>query len=180
MTINAKLAIRPPEAADRGQWAALYLAFLGDVATAPARTEVSGRVWGWLLDPAHPLQGLVADVGGGALAGLAHFSPKANPFRGRDIGFLDDLYVAEAHRRQGVATSLLRAVLETTERAGWPVLRWLCGQDNAAGRALYDKIAGAPSHVVYGLPTGPRDAGFADVDCTYKNGWFATFGGTRP
>lgn len=25
-----------------------------------------------------------------------------------------------------------------------------------------------------------RDCGFTDVDCTYKNGWFAVFGGTKP
>jgi GNAT superfamily N-acetyltransferase len=61
--------------------------------------------------------------------------PKAD----RRLSFLyvDELFVLKPFRRQGVATALLRAVLELARTISAQGVRLLVGPDNEAARALY-------------------------------------------
>ena len=66
----------------------------------------------WLMDPAHPYNGLVAVVGDGGLAGLAHYCGMPSPLRGMEAGFLDDLFVNPYQRGDNTGEALLRRVEE--------------------------------------------------------------------
>lgn len=78
------LTIRPPVQADRPDWDRLYAgyaAFYGVTQTP----EMRDRVWGWIHDPGHESEALVAE-GATGLVGLAHFRPFARPCRQRPAG----------------------------------------------------------------------------------------------
>ena len=145
----ADLVIRPVEARDRAGWDRLYAgyaAFYG-VSQTPAMRE---RVWSWLMDPGHEVEGLMAEEEG-ALLGLAHVRAFARPLSASTGGFLDDLFVAPEARGQGVAGQLIEAVAERARERGWTVVRWITAEDNARARALYDRVASRTPWVTYDI-----------------------------
>jgi len=147
----APVVIRPPEARDRRQWAALYAGYAAFYEVAQT-AEMRAAVWGWLHDPASPLEGRVAEDAAGRLVGLAHFRPYLRPLAATTGGFLDDLFVAPEARGQGVAEALIHAVSEAGRARGWSVLRWITAEDNARARRVYDRLARRTGWVTYDLP----------------------------
>ena len=142
--------IRPVAPADRQGWDILYAgyaAFYGVDQTDAMRD----RVWGWLMDPLHPVTGFVADEGG-TLTGLAHVRPFARPLSATTGGFLDDLFVAPEARGTGTAEALIAAVRNHGAARGWSVIRWITADDNARARALYDRLARQTRWVTYDIP----------------------------
>ena len=143
------MRIRPAEAADRAEWDRLYAgyaAFYGVAQTAAMRD----RVWGWIRDPEHEVQALVAE-GAGSLVGLAHFRPFARPLSATVGGFLDDLFVDPAARGTGAAQALIAAVSDEGRARGWSVIRWITAADNARARGVYDRMAQATPWVTYDI-----------------------------
>jgi GNAT superfamily N-acetyltransferase len=112
------------------------------------------RVWSWLVDPQHELEGLLAVDRDGKAIGLAHFRPFARPLAASVGGFLDDLFVTPGWRGQGIGEALIEAVAAEGRRRGWVVLRWITAEDNARARALYDRIAEHTRWVTYQIPLG--------------------------
>jgi ribosomal protein S18 acetylase RimI-like enzyme len=144
------MIIRPIEPRDRAAWAALQTAFVDQPDYPQTMARVVERVWAWLHDSAHPVEGLAAQDGG-ALVGYIHFRAYPSTHNTQDIGFIDDLFVVPEARRRGVATALVREVAEVGRARGWRALRWLTRPQDTAARALYDKIAGPTGHSVYGI-----------------------------
>ncbi len=132
----------------RADWDALYAGyaeFYKSVQTAAMRD----RVWSWLHDPAHELEGLIALDGAGRGIGLAHFRPFARPLAASTGGFLDDLFVAPDWRGRGVAAALVEAVVAEARRRGWVMVRWITADDNQRARGFYDRIAEKTPWVTY-------------------------------
>jgi len=143
------MQIRRPRASDRAQWGELYAgyaAFYGVEQT----DEMRERVWGWIHDPAHEVEALVAEADG-RLVGMAHFRPFARPLSASTGGFLDDLFVAPESRGSGAAPALIDALAAEGRARGWSVVRWITADDNARARALYDKMAAATRWVTYDM-----------------------------
>jgi len=74
---------------------------------------------------------------GGEPAGLAHACriPKVDERTG--FLYVDEVYVAPAHRRKGVGVALLRRVKQLSEELGLAGVRLLVRPENDAARALY-------------------------------------------
>lgn len=143
------MQVRPVDAGDREGWGRLYAgyaAFYG----AEQDEAMRDRVWDWLTDPAHEVSGWVAEQDG-ALVGLAHARPFARPLAASVGGFLDDLFVAPEARGAGVAAALIERVADEGRRRGWSVVRWITARDNAAARALYDRMAAETAWVTYDI-----------------------------
>ena len=141
--------IRKPQAEDFAAWATLYAgyaAFYGVTQT----DEMRARVWSWLQDGGHPVQGLVA-AEGGRLIGLAHFRPFSRPLSATTGGFLDDLFVDPVARGSGAAASLIAAVKAEGQAQGWSVIRWITADDNYRARTLYDRVAERTKWVTYDI-----------------------------
>lgn len=143
------MIIEAPEQADFAQWARLYAGYADfyQVAQTEAMRE---RVWGWIHDPAHPVQALVARDGA-QLVGLAHYRPFSRPLSATTGGYLDDLFVDPAARGTGTARALIGAVKAQGQAQGWSVIRWITAEGNAPARGLYDQIAKATPWVTYDL-----------------------------
>jgi len=135
----AEINIKPLEASHYEAWYQLYQGYADHYQVV--LTESSAlTTWSWLMDPSHPLTGLVA-VRDGAPLGLAHFRAMPSPLRGREIGFLDDLFVDPAERGAGIASLLLEALRAEAAEKGWPVIRWITRDDNYRARTVYDRHA---------------------------------------
>ena len=143
------LLVRRPRAADREGWDRLYAGYAEfyGVAQTPAMRD---RVWDWLHDPAHEVEGFLAEDGG-TLVGLAHLRPFARPLSATVGGFLDDLFVDPQARGSGAAQALIAAVAEEGRRRGWSLVRWITARDNARARNLYDRVAQPTPWVTYDL-----------------------------
>ena len=111
------LIIRPAAPGDRAGWEPLFLGY-GDFYKVPMTAETLETVWGWIHDPGHVVEALVAERGG-ALVGLAHYRAMPSPLRGIEIGFLDDLFVDPAARGAKVGEALLARLNEISAERGW-------------------------------------------------------------
>lgn len=77
--------------------------------------------------------------------GMAIFFPSYSTFLGRPGLYLEDLYVDEPHRGQGIGRALLKAVAAVACRRGCPRLEWAVMDWNKRAQKLYQAI-GAKQH----------------------------------
>ncbi|MER6957480.1 MULTISPECIES: GNAT family N-acetyltransferase [unclassified Streptomyces] len=87
----------------------------------------------------------------GRLVGMAHYLFHASGWMA-DSCYLQDLYVDEAARGQGVARALIGRVADAARERGAARLYWNTQEDNATARALYDKVANFNGFVRYDYP----------------------------
>lgn len=78
--------------ADKSEWCVLFDEY-ADFYGVDMNDEIAGRVWIWLLDPTHVLEGLLARDSTGLAVGIAHVRGCPRTLGGGDIGFLDDIFV---------------------------------------------------------------------------------------
>jgi ribosomal protein S18 acetylase RimI-like enzyme len=134
------LAIVTPEQGDKAGWRLLYNGYAAFY-KVPMTDEIADTVWGWIHDPNHEVEALVAKEANGRLVGLAHFRAMARPLAGTMGAFLDDLFVAPEARGSGVADSLLARLTAIARERKWQVIRWITAENNYRGRSFYDRIA---------------------------------------
>lgn len=146
--------VRAIAAGDRPAWERLYRGYAAFY-QVPMNDALLEATWRWLMGQERRVEGLVA-LRRGELVGLAHFRAFPEPLLGKDLGFLDDLFVSPAHRGQGAGRKLIEAVAAIARQRGWPVLRWITAQDNAPARQLYDQMAQATPWVTYELDSRQR------------------------
>lgn len=137
----------------RDAWERLYAGY-ADFYRVTQTPEMRARVWGWIMDPAHEVNALVAENAARDLVGIAHFRPFARPLSASVGGFLDDLFVDPAARGQRVADALIEAVAEEGRRRGWSVIRWITADDNYRGRGVYDRVATRTMWITYDKKLG--------------------------
>ncbi len=146
------MQIRKPNPGDRPEWDRLYAGY-ATFYKVDQTPEMRDRVWGWLHDPAHESEGLVAEEGD-RLVALAHFRPFARPLTATTGGFLDDLFVDPETRGTGAADAMLAALEEIARSRGWTVIRWITAENNYRARAVYDRKAARTGWITYDLVPG--------------------------
>ncbi|MCB0959109.1 MAG: GNAT family N-acetyltransferase [Acidimicrobiales bacterium] len=143
------VVVRRLEPADRPAWSELwsgYLAFYETVLDA----EVTERTWGRLLDPDEPMGALVAVVpAADEVVGLAHHVLHRSTWSPTSYCYLEDLFVAPAHRGAGVARALIEATADAGAAAGATKLYWQTHRTNERARRLYDHVAHHDGFLVY-------------------------------
>lgn len=138
-------------AEDHEAWSRLHRGYL-DFYESPRPAEVSAVVWAWLNDPDHELECLVVRAEPGSEpVGIAHLRPFVRPLHGTVSCFLDDLFVAPAHRGTGAVDALLAGVRDRARDRGWSVVRWITRASNSRARSTYDRLAVQTDLVTYDL-----------------------------
>lgn len=142
------IEISPLRPDDRPGWEVLargYKAFY--------ETEVSDagyeRTWQRLLR-AEDVFGSAARLDG-RVVGIVHFLLHANPWTAGSC-YLQDLFVDETVRGQGVARALIEHVAQVARDRGSARLYWHTKHDNARARVLYDKVAVHRGFISYDHP----------------------------
>ena len=141
--------IREVQLKDKEQWQKLYKGY-ADFYKAEINNQILETVWSWLHDKNHELDGIVYEVDEG-IVGLAHYRKMPRPLRGKNIGFLDDLFVDPKHRGKKIGEELINELKKISKSKGWGLIRWITHNDNLRAKRLYDKVAQKTSWNLYEL-----------------------------
>lgn len=140
------VTIRPIQAQDKPSWLRLWHGYCQFYQSEISDT-VTEKTWQRLMKEDVSLFGRVAekegDVVGFALCVLHEGTWVTTP-----ICYLEDLFVAENQRGQGIARQLIESLIAEGKASGWSRLYWHTANDNPA-RALYEKFIAADNTVRY-------------------------------
>jgi GNAT superfamily N-acetyltransferase len=143
----SEIAIRLLQPRERAVWQPLWTAYL-DFYRATVSPETYDVTWRRLNDPAEPMFALGAFVDG-TLSGIAHYLLQRSCWSVGDYCYLQDLFVTETARKNGLGRALIEAVIERAQAAGASRVHWLTHETNATARRLYDTLAEAPGFIQY-------------------------------
>ena len=151
MTMSSQLIVRPLASSDYDGWRVLwdgYNAFYQRSGPTALPEDITHATWTRFLDPAEPVHALVAEQAG-RIVGLAHIVFHRSTTRLHDVCYLQDLFTMPALRGRGVGRQLIEGVYAAARAAGSSRVYWQTHTTNAAGRALYDKVARHLGFIVY-------------------------------
>lgn len=143
--------VRPIAPGDYAAWRPLwdgYNAFYGRSGATALDERVTAQTWGRFFDPAEPVHAFVAELDGRPV-GLVHYLFHRSTSRLADVCYLQDLFTDAACRGRGVGRALIQRVVDAAAEAGSSRVYWTTQTTNAAGRALYDKMAEYRGFIVY-------------------------------
>jgi GNAT superfamily N-acetyltransferase len=149
--VSAQVHIRALERADYAAWRVLwdgYNAFYGRSGDSALPEPVTAATWARFFEPAEPVRCLVAQRHA-EVVGLTHYILHRSTTRLRDVCYLQDLFTLAHLRGQGIGRGLIQGVYEAAQQAGCSRVYWQTQVTNAAGRALYDKLARHEGFIVY-------------------------------
>lgn len=135
------MIIREARAEDRAGWEKLWLGYI-DFYEAAITPQITDTTWRRFLDPSEPMFCLVAeDDKTHELLGFVNCVIHRGTWSIADFCYLEDLFTAEAARKQGVGRALIEAVYKRADELKLARVYWLTHETNYAGRSLYDKVA---------------------------------------
>ena len=144
---NHSIKITPLSNADYDFWLALWQSYLTFYETSlPMST--TDTTWRNLLDSN------VAIYGFGAwqddtLVGITHVVLHPNTWNTTECCYLEDLYVSESVRGQGVGRALIEYVYDFARQKKCNRVYWTTQEGNTTARTLYDTIATQTDMVQY-------------------------------
>jgi len=149
--MSSAVSIRPIEVNDYQQWRPLwdgYNAFYGREGETALPESITRATWDRFFSPAEPVHALVA-VEDSTVVALVHYLFHRSTTRLHDVCYLQDLFTAPGHRGRGIGQQLIEAVYAAARAEGSSRVYWQTHVTNAAGRALYDKVARHAGFIVY-------------------------------
>ncbi|MDI7774163.1 GNAT family N-acetyltransferase [Asticcacaulis sp. EMRT-3] len=135
---------------DKAAWWPLWQAYLAFYEN-PLPDDLSELTFARCLDPASGMELRLAKQDGETVGfALCVYHPSSWSRSG--YCYLEDLYVTEAARGQGVGRALIEAVAAGASERGAEKLYWQTHEHNATARALYDQVATKTDFVSYMRP----------------------------
>ena len=110
--------------------------------------SVTRETWDRFLDPIEPMHAALA-VAGDEAVGLVHSIYHRSTWMTGDYCYLQDLFVADAARGNGVGRTLIEHVYADAKRRGAPRVYWLTHESNQSARQLYDCVADRSGFIQY-------------------------------
>jgi len=129
--------IAPFKAEDRYRWEVLARSYKAFYETKLPDSKYD-EIWNRLLI-SDGIFGFGAYLHGN-LVGITHYVFQPNIWN-TNVCYLQDLFVDETARGNGVARELIERVAQAAREQNASGLYWQTRQDNSTARALYDKIA---------------------------------------
>lgn len=121
-----------------------YLAFY-EVDLPP---ETTASTWSRLMDPASPVKARLA-VLDGSVRGFAIHLHHPSTWVATEDCYLEDLFVAETARGNGLGRALIDDLIALARAKGWSRLYWHTDATNTRARALYDQYVASDGHIRY-------------------------------
>jgi len=87
----------------------------------------------------------------GQMLGITHYLFHPSTWSA-EVCYLQDLFVDQAARGQGLAQALIEQVARVARERGAPRLYWLTQQSNERARRLYDRVARHHGFIRYDYP----------------------------
>ena len=141
--------IREIQLIDKDQWEKLYKGY-AEFYKVEMNKKILNTVWNWLHDKNHEVKGVIYEINGKAV-GFAHYRRMPRPLTGKDIGFLDDLYVDPSHRGKKIGEKILNELKKISKKKGWNLVRWITRSDKKRAKSLYSRVAHETNWELYEL-----------------------------
>ncbi len=140
VTTVIKHSIKRVEVADLDELMPLMRAYCDFYEVSPPDVDLLALVTALIDDPEREgVQQLARDPGG-RVAGFATLYWTWSTTNASRIGIMNDLFVAERARGQGVAEQLIEACRAECAHRGARRLTWQTAPDNLRAQAVYDRI----------------------------------------
>ncbi|HEY9676959.1 MAG TPA: GNAT family N-acetyltransferase [Drouetiella sp.] len=134
---------------DRERWNELWTAYLRFYKTGLA-DEVFDSTWKRIMEKSGTLRGLgVRESDSGQLLGIVHYLTHETAWTPKKMCYLQDLFVDQNHRGQGLARVLIDAVAKIAKEEDCYRCYWLTQESNSQARILYDKVGRLSGFVRY-------------------------------
>ena len=130
-------------------WKEIYKKYLAFYKTMLTEQQLK-TLWSWFFNEDKQLYCHLA-LQQHKIVGLAHFREYIRPIKAATAVFLDDLYVENELRGQGIARSLIQSVNDFCTNKKIPLIRWITAHDNIDAMRLYDKIATQTQWRIYDM-----------------------------
>ena len=141
------MKIRMAHEDDFAQWVTLWKGYQVFYKTNIAEVTTD-TTWSRFLDPAEPMYCAVAEVNG-KLMGMVHYIQHRSCWTSGDYMYLQDLFVDQDIRGQGVGRLLIEHVYTAAKQAGSSRVWWLTHESNDHAMLLYDRIADKSGFLQY-------------------------------
>ena len=136
-------------AADHADWLPLWLGYL-TFYKADLPETTTALTFSRLIDPGEvTMGGLIARDDDGVALGITHWMDHRSCWTPGDYCYLQDLFVAEAGRRRGVATALIEAVANAARKRGCSRVYWITQETNLDAQKLYVQVAERSGFIQY-------------------------------
>jgi GNAT superfamily N-acetyltransferase len=112
--------------------------------------QVTAATWARLIDPGSPVKARLALVGGEVRGFAIHLHHPSTWVATEDC-YLEDLFVSEVARGQGLGRALIDDLIALARSKGWSRVYWHTNEANARARALYDSYTPSDGHIRYRL-----------------------------
>lgn len=146
--------IRRVNASDLNDLLGLMRVYCDFYKAYPADEDLLALARALLDDPGHAGVQLIARDADGRAAGFATVYWSWSTTDACRIGVMNDLYVAEGARGQGLAEALIDACRTACTQHGARKLAWQTAPDNLRAQAVYERVgATAEQWVDYSLPS---------------------------
>ncbi|MBK9078625.1 MAG: GNAT family N-acetyltransferase [Hyphomicrobium sp.] len=133
---------------DEARWRDLFQQYVVFYeATVPP--EIIDLTWQRLIAGADGMSGLVAEVPGAGVVGIAVCVFHRSSWSPTWYCYLEDLFVDPACRGQGVGRALIQGVYELADARGATRTYWATSETNATARALYERLATLSPFIQY-------------------------------
>ena len=142
------LKMRPLMAEDRTDWGQMWGDYLSFYETDVA-SEIYETTFARLINPANRVQNALVAERDGEAVGIVHYIYHAHNWRTEDVCYLQDLYVKDTVRGQGVGRALIEAVYAAADANGTPNVYWMTQDFNKTARVLYDRIGTLTPFIKY-------------------------------
>ena len=144
-----KIFIRNIKPSDKEEWQKLYQGYAIFYKVEMTQT-ILNTVWSWLIEEQHELNGLICEFEEKIVA-FAHYRRMPSPLRGKDIGFLDDLFVLPEFRGLKIGEKIISKLKTISTDKKWGLVRWITRSDNLRAKSLYDRVSKKTNWEVYEL-----------------------------
>jgi GNAT superfamily N-acetyltransferase len=141
------MTIRSLESQDHDEWYRLWRGYQ-QFYEVDLTAQTSAVTWQRLLDEHEPMHGALAIVAGKPL-GLVHYIEHRSCWTVGNYVYLQDLFVDEAARGQGIGRALIEHVYAQAAKLGASRVHWLTHETNRHAMHLYDRIADRSGFVQY-------------------------------
>ena len=142
------IIVRSVEKMDYLQWQSLWEKYNSFYGRNSLPAEITQLTWSRFFDTNEPVYAVVAE-NRGKILGIAHYLFHRSTIQVELNCYLQDLYVSEIMRGQGIARKLIEAVYENAKASGSKRVYWQTKEDNLVARKLYDKVAELSGFIVY-------------------------------
>ena len=136
---------------DKEEWSRLYHGY-AEFYEMEMNQDILDTVWSWIFNPDNKFFAIGVRSNENELIGFMHFREMPSHLRGKNVGFLDDLFVDPIFRCSGAVQLLFRELKFVAAKKNWPYVRWITATNNSRARKVYDKLSEPIDFVTYQMP----------------------------